>query len=149
MGGDIFLDKEGIKALIPHRDPFLFLDEVLEVNRESRSIVCRWDVSPDAWFFQGHFPDFPITPGVLIVESLAQAAGVYAMLTVDREYHNRPFFFASIEKVKFKRPVSPGAQLRLQAVLIKKSMNFWKFDTEASAGGEVCAEAVIMATIQA
>lgn len=144
---DVLFSRDEIKKRIPHRDPFLFLDDVVKFDRESQSIVCRWRPAPDEWFFQGHFPGFPITPGVLIVESLAQAAGMYAMLEVEK-YHNKPFFFASIEKVRFKKPVQPGTQLFLNATLLKKSMNFWRFETKACAEEGLCAEAVIMATMQ-
>src|ERR671933_1152565 len=103
-----------IEAIIPHRDPFLFLDEVLELE-PGRRVVARKRVRGDEWFFPGHFPGRPIMPGVIMVEALAQA-GCIAVLT-EEENRGKLALFAGIDDVRFKRIVSPGAELILTCEL--------------------------------
>src|SRR2546423_2205786 len=102
--------REQIEAIIPHRDPFLFLDEILELEPGSR-VVARKQVRAEEWFFPGHFPGRPILPGVIMVEALAQA-GAIAVLSVD-ENRGKLVLFAGIDDVRFKRIVEPGDELTL------------------------------------
>lgn len=102
--------REGIEAIIPHRDPFLFLDEVLELEPGVR-VVARKRVRADEWFFPGHFPGRPIMPGVIMVEALAQA-GAVAVLSME-ENRGKLALFAGIDDVRFKRIVEPGEDLTL------------------------------------
>ena len=106
--------REAIEQIIPHRDPFLFLDEVLELEPGAR-VLARKQVRGDEWFFPGHFPGRPIMPGVIMVEALAQA-GAVAALTVDGNA-GKLVLFAGIDDLRFKRLVSPGAELLLECVL--------------------------------
>jgi 3-hydroxyacyl-[acyl-carrier-protein] dehydratase len=106
--------RDVIEAIIPHRDPFLFLDEVVELEPGSR-VVARKSVLPGEWFFPGHFPGRPIMPGVIMVEALAQA-GAVAVLSVD-ENRGRLALFAGIDDVRFKRIVEPGDDLTLTCEL--------------------------------
>ena len=102
--------REGIEAIIPHREPFLFLDEVVELEPGVR-VVARKRVRPDEWFFPGHFPGRPIMPGVIMVEALAQA-GAVAVLS-EEENRGKLALFAGIDDVRFKRIVEPGDELTL------------------------------------
>jgi 3-hydroxyacyl-[acyl-carrier-protein] dehydratase len=106
--------RDGIEAIIPHRDPFLFLDEVLELDPGVR-VVARRDVRADDWFFPGHFPERPIMPGVIMVEALAQA-GAVAVLSLE-ENRGKLALFAGIDDVRFKRIVEPGESLTLTCEL--------------------------------
>ncbi len=106
--------REGIEAIIPHRDPFLFLDEVLELEPGVR-VVARKTVQPDEWFFPGHFPGRPIMPGVIMVEALAQA-GAVAVLSEEKN-RGKLALFAGIDGVRFKRIVEPGDVLTLTCEL--------------------------------
>src|SRR5437016_7843476 len=102
--------REQIESIIPHRDPFLFLDEVLELEPGKR-IVARKRVRPDEWFFPGHFPGRPIMPGVIMVEALAQAGAVAVL--AEEENRGKLALFAGIDDVRFKRIVGPGDELTL------------------------------------
>jgi 3-hydroxyacyl-[acyl-carrier-protein] dehydratase len=102
--------REQIEAIIPHRDPFLFLDEVLELE-PGRRVVARKQVRPDEWFFAGHFPGRPIMPGVIMVEALAQAGAVAVL--AEEENRGKLALFAGIDGVRFKRIVTPGEELTL------------------------------------
>jgi 3-hydroxyacyl-[acyl-carrier-protein] dehydratase len=147
MLNKVFLDQEGIKKLIPHRDEFLLIDSVLDFNKDEESITCSRAIKKNDWFFKGHFPDHPIMPGVLIIEALAQSAAVYAMLNMPEDQHNKPVFFVSIENARFKAPVYPESDLILCAKCIKKSRMLWKFHCVAKLQEKICTEATIMATI--
>ena len=102
--------REQIEAIIPHRDPFLFLDEVLELD-PGRRVVARKRVRPDEWFFAGHFPGRPIMPGVIMVEALAQAGAVAVL--AEEENRGKLALFAGIDELRFKRIVEPGDELTL------------------------------------
>src|SRR5437870_753381 len=102
--------REQIEAIIPHRDPFLFLDEVLELE-PGRRVLARLLVRPDEWFFAGHFPGRPIMPGVIMVEALAQAGAVAVL--AEEENRGKLALFAGIDDVRFKRIVEPGDELTL------------------------------------
>jgi 3-hydroxyacyl-[acyl-carrier-protein] dehydratase len=106
--------REGIEEIIPHREPFLFLDEIVELE-PGVWVVARKQVRPDEWFFPGHFPDRPIMPGVIMVEALAQA-GAVAVLSLE-ENRGKLALFAGIDDVRFKRIVEPGEELTLECRL--------------------------------
>ncbi len=113
---EIVYNKEQIKEIIPHRDPFLLIDEVNEIEVGKRVVATKYIKEDDFWF-KGHFPEHPVTPGVLMVEMLAQA-GCVAMLALP-ENKGKLGFFAGIDKVKFKRQVVPGDTLKLEVEIIK------------------------------
>ena len=113
---DIVLNQEQIKEIIPHRDPFLLIDEVLEMELGKR-IVARKNIKVDDFWFKGHFPEYPVVPGVLMIEMLAQA-GAVAMLSMD-EHKGKIGFLAGVDKAKFRRQVVPGDTLLLEVEIIK------------------------------
>jgi len=135
-----------ILNLLPHRYPFLLVDRVREFQ-EGKSLVAIKNVTINEPFFQGHFPQKPVMPGVLILEALAQATGLLAFRTENRgAERDSLYYFVGIDKARFKRPVEPGDQLRLSVDLIKTKRGIWVFDAEASVDGSVAATAVIMCT---
>ena len=111
------LDQAGIEALIPHRAPFLLLDRIVSEDRATQTLVAELDVRPDAFWTPGHFPGMPIMPGVLQVEALAQAMGVYVART--EGFGNHLGVFAKIEECRFTRMVVPGETLRLEIQMQK------------------------------
>jgi 3-hydroxyacyl-[acyl-carrier-protein] dehydratase len=134
------LDIEQIKEIIPHRYPFLLVDRILEVE-EGKSAVGIKNVSANEEFFNGHFPDYPVMPGVLIVEALAQV-GAVAMLKKE-ENRGRLAFFAGIDGCRFKKQVKPGDQLRIEVEIIRLRGPIGKGKAVATVDGEVACEAEI------
>src|SRR6266545_2525727 len=132
--------REVIEQIIPHRDPFLFLDEVLELE-PGRRVVARKRVTPDEWFFPGHFPGRPIMPGVIMVEALAQA-GAVAVLSLP-ENRGKLALFAAIDDCRFKRTVVPGDRLLLKVEVEKLRGMFGRARGVASVDGEVAVEATL------
>lgn len=134
------LDIEQIKEIIPHRYPFLLVDRILEVEEGVRAVGIK-NVSANEEFFNGHFPDYPVMPGVLIVEALAQV-GAVAMLKKE-ENRGRLAFFAGIDGCRFKKQVKPGDQLRLEVEIIRLRGPIGKGKAVATVDGEVTCEAEI------
>lgn len=139
---------EKIKSLIPHRYPFLLVDRVLDVTEQN--IHALKNVTINEPFFQGHFPDSPVMPGVLIVEALAQAAGILMGNTIELSgvsMEDKLMFFMSIDNVKFRQVVAPGDQVHLQVELTQKRASIAKFAGKALVDGKVVTEANFMAMI--
>ncbi|OLC55675.1 MAG: 3-hydroxyacyl-[acyl-carrier-protein] dehydratase FabZ [Chloroflexi bacterium 13_1_40CM_4_68_4] len=139
------LDRDAIKRVIPHREPFLLLDRVVELEPGVRAVAEK-DVRADDWWFPGHFPDRPIMPGVMQVEALAQTAAVCAMAMP--EFEGGMGLFAGIDEIRFKRIVVPGETLRLEAVMLKLHRAFGRAKVTASVNGEVSTEGEIMFVLQ-
>lgn len=140
------LDIRDIIMHLPHRYPFLLVDRVLDYQT-GRSLRALKNVTINEPFFQGHFPDHPIMPGVLIIEALAQAAAVLAYLTEDQK--NALVYFVGIDKARFRRPVGPGDQLFLNVSVERKRAGIWQMAAQASVDEQVVASAVLMATLKA
>ena len=134
-----------IMRYLPHRYPFLLVDRIVEMEPGKRIVGIK-NVSSNEPFFQGHFPGHPIMPGVLIIEAMAQTAGVLSMLMVE-DPSSKVIYFMSIDKAKFRHPVSPGDQLRLELDVIKIRVPIMKFAGKAFVGDKKVAEAELTATI--
>ena len=142
------MDINHILQHLPHRYPFLLIDRVTEFNA-GESLVGYKNVTYNEPFFQGHFPERPIMPGVLILEAMAQATGLLAFKTVERgAKRDSLYFLVGMDKARFKRPVEPGDQLVLRADLLRERRGIWVFDCSAKVEGQVAATAQIMCTEQ-
>ncbi|MES9995471.1 3-hydroxyacyl-ACP dehydratase FabZ [Desulfovibrio aminophilus] len=133
------IDIQRILGMLPHRYPFLLVDRVTEVDYQANTITAYKNVTVNEPFFQGHFPGLPVMPGVLILEALAQAGGLFVMSHPDLALNGKLFLFASADKVKFRRPVVPGDQLFLHVSDFRRKMNLWKMSAVAKVGGETAA----------
>ena len=141
---DIILDINGILKQLPHRYPFLLVDRVLECH-EGKSIRAIKNVTYNEPYFPGHFPHRPVMPGVIIIEALAQAAGILAFRTAKVvPDDNTQFYFVGIDKARFRRPVEPGDQLILNATLQRQMRGIWKFGAVATVAGEEVASFQLM-----
>jgi beta-hydroxyacyl-ACP dehydratase FabZ len=139
------LDSVAIQKLLPHRYPFLLIDRVIELSAEK--VVALKNVTVNEPFFTGHFPGHPIMPGVLIVEAMAQAGGVMAFTELNATAETHLVFFMGIDKVKFRKPVVPGDQLRLEVAPTRKGGTIWKLAGKAFVGEQLVTEAEFLATI--
>ena len=140
------IDIARIMHAIPHRYPFLLIDRVVDVVRNESAIGVK-NVSVNESFFQGHFPNHPVMPGVLIIESMAQTAAVLVVETLGPEAAGKVVYFMSIEGAKFRRPVVPGDQLRIHVAKERNRGNVWKFHAIARVDGVAVAEATYAAMI--
>jgi 3-hydroxyacyl-[acyl-carrier-protein] dehydratase len=139
--GKTTLDIVEIMCILPHRYPFLLIDRVVDLTRKQR-IVALKNVTINEPFFQGHFPGFPIMPGVLIVEAIAQAGGALLLTEVgDREH--KLMFFTGIERAKFRKPVLPGDQLRIEVEVVNWRMTAVKMQGRAFVGDKLACEAMV------
>jgi 3-hydroxyacyl-[acyl-carrier-protein] dehydratase len=132
-----------IMKRLPHRYPFLLVDRVLDVE-EGKKITAIKNVTINEPFFVGHFAEFPVMPGVLIIEATAQVAGLLYVLSYGNRKDNELYFFAAIDKARFKRQVIPGDQLVFEVELLKATRGIAKFKAVAKVDGQVAAEAEIM-----
>jgi len=140
------LDIRRVMAALPHRYPMLLVDRVETIVLD-RSITAIKAVSMNEGFFQGHFPDRPIMPGVLIVEALAQAAGILAVESLGLAGSGKLVYFMAIEGAKFRTPVEPGCLLQLDVEFVQKRSSVCKFSGKASVDGKLAAEANFTAMI--
>lgn len=139
------IDIKEIFSVLPHRYPFLLVDMILEFEPNIRAVGIK-NVTINEPFFQGHFPNNPVMPGVLIIEAMAQVAGIMAFKS---GAEGKNVYFMSIEKAKFRKPVLPGDQLRLEVQVIHKRGNVWKFSGNAFAGDQLKSEAEFTAMVAA
>lgn len=138
------LDIHEILKHLPHRYPFLLIDRVLECE-PGKHLVGIKNVSYNEPYFTGHFPQRPVMPGVLILEALAQATGILAFKTLGRvPDENALYYFVGIDKGRFKQPVNPGDQLRLEVEYVKQMRGIWKFNGKALVDGNVVCSAELM-----
>lgn len=133
-----------IKNYLPHRYPFLLVDRVVDL-KEGESIKAIKNVTVNEPFFNGHFPEEPVMPGVLIIEALAQATGLLGFKTMgETRQQNTLYLLVSVDKARFKRQVVPGDQLELHATLLKRKGIMWVFDTKGIVDGKIVASAELM-----
>jgi 3-hydroxyacyl-[acyl-carrier-protein] dehydratase len=143
------MDIHAILEHLPHRYPFVLVDKVLSLEL-GKEIVAVKNVSVNEPYFPGHFPYHPVMPGVLIVEAMAQAAAILSFRTMETKPNNDSiYYFAGIDKVRFKKPVSPGDQLILKVKIDRILRGIWKYCGEASVDGVVVAEAEMMCILKA
>jgi beta-hydroxyacyl-ACP dehydratase FabZ len=135
------LDINEIREILPHRYPFLLVDRIVEMDAEH--IVGIKNLTVNEPFFQGHFPDFPVMPGVLIVEAMAQTAGVLVLKSME-DRHNKLVLLVAIENARFRRPVVPGDTLRMEMKVIRRKASVAKMAGVATVDGVVVAEAEVM-----
>lgn len=144
---EVNIDAVEIQRVLPHRFPFLLVDKIEKMSK-TKAIGYK-NVTINEWFFQGHFPNYPIMPGVLIIEGLAQCAGVLALKSIGYSSEKPPLiFFATIDNVKFRNPVFPGDKLIYEVEVLKLSSKFGKFKGVAKVNDKICVEAEMMAMIQ-
>lgn len=140
----ISMDVTEIKKYLPHRYPFLFVDRVVSLVK-GESIVAYKNITGNEEIFNGHFPQAPIFPGMLIVEALAQAAGILGFKTMGKTpEQGSVYLFAGADNVRFKRQVIPGDRLQLEVSIVSEKRGIWKFDCKASVDGELAAKATIL-----
>ena len=141
------LNKEQIKKLLPHREPMLLIDELYDIKK-LKSAVGVVDVKKNSFFVQGHFPDQPVMPGVLIVEAFGQSAAALTAHGIDKStYENKLVFLMSVEKARFRNPVIPDCKLKLNIEALRSHGKVWKYKGEAFVGGQKMADAIWSATI--
>ncbi|MBI4527631.1 MAG: 3-hydroxyacyl-ACP dehydratase FabZ [Deltaproteobacteria bacterium] len=138
------LDVREIFKSIPHRYPFLLVDKILEVDGDQKIIGIK-NVTINESFFQGHFPNRPLMPGVLICEAMAQVGAIFAYSARGGTNGEKVFLLTGLDRVKFKRPVEPGDQLRLELTSLRRRGTFWKMKGVATVDGKLVAQAEISA----
>lgn len=140
------LEITDIKKRIPHRYPFLLIDRVIDINVEEQTAVALKAVSGNEPFFEGHFPTKPIMPGVLTVEAMAQTAAVFVTEAVEAAV-GKLVFFMTVDKARFRRPITPGDQVRVEVKLLRSKGSVYRFEGKAKVDGKVAAEAEFAAMI--
>ena len=143
----IDIDAKGVMRMIPHRYPFLMIDKVIDVVANEQATGIK-NVSINEHYFQGHFPSRPVMPGVLIIEAMAQTAAVLVVHTLGEAFHGKLVYFMSVDNARFRRPVMPGDQLRLEVKKDRHRGPVWKFNGIGKVGDQVVAEADFAAMIR-
>ena len=141
------MDIKEIREYLPHRYPFLLVDRVTELDIENKTIRAYKNVSVNEPFFNGHFPQHPIMPGVLIIEAMAQAAGILAFKVLNAKPSDGTlYYFVGSDKLRFRQPVLPGDKLVLEANFLSSKRQIWKFECKATVDGKaVCSAEIICA----
>ncbi|RJQ13704.1 MAG: 3-hydroxyacyl-[acyl-carrier-protein] dehydratase FabZ [Nitrospiraceae bacterium] len=137
------MDSREIQKILPHRFPFLLVDRILDIQPKEKAVGLK-NVTINEPFFQGHFPNYPIMPGVLVIEAMAQVAGILAFHSGAK---GKAVYFMSIEKAKFRRPVVPGDQIRFEVTVLQHRNNVWKFTGQAFVEDKLVAEADFAAMV--
>lgn len=140
------LDIEGVKRLIPHRYPFLLVDKVVDIKPDVSCVGIK-NVTINEPFFQGHFPQRPVFPGVLIIESMAQTAGCLVVATLGPESEGKLVYFMTVDDARFRKPVVPGDQMYVHVTKVRSRGPVWKFTGEAKVDGKLVAQATYSAMI--
>ena len=138
------MDITDIRRHLPHRSPFLLVDRVVEL-KAGEFIVAYKNLSINEAYFDGHFPDNPIFPGVLLLEAMAQAAGILGFYSQDKTNDDgSTYYFAGADNLRFKRPCVPGDRVMLRATVVSQRRGIWKFDVSSDVEGELAASATIL-----
>ena len=138
------ITKDDIKKYLPHREPFLFIDGVVEII-ENETIHAKKLISEDEYFLEGHFPGNPIFPGVIIIEALGQASGILGFTTMKKTPEEGSIYvLAGVDKVRFRRRVRPGDTIDLYSKVVSEKRGIWKFDCKAELKNEIVCTATIL-----
>lgn len=138
------MDISEIRKHLPHRYPFLLVDRVLELNLGESIVACK-NISINEPCFNGHFPELPVFPGVLLLEAMAQAAGILGFKTMNKTPADGSiYYFVGADDLRFKRPCVPGDQVMLRARILSDRRGIWKFDVSSDVDGVLCASATIL-----
>lgn len=140
------VDIERIMEMIPHRYPFLMIDRVVDIVTDVKATGLK-NVTVNENYFAGHFPRKPVMPGVLIIEAMAQTAAVLVVHTLGPEFEGKLVYFMSVDGARFRKPVRPGDQMRVEVVKQRKRRNVWRFEGRATVEGALAAEATYSAMI--
>ena len=136
--------KDDIKKYLPHRDPFLFIDEVMDIDQNNQIHVRKY-ISPDEYFLDGHFPNNPIFPGVIIIEALGQASGILGFVKMNKTPDEGSIYvLAGVDKVRFRKRVRPGDTLDIYSKVLGEKRGIWKFDCRAELDKELVCSAIIL-----
>ncbi len=146
MSLETTLDQNRIKDMIPHRDPFLLIDRIEDLKPDVSAVGIK-NVTGDEDFFRGHFPGHPVMPGVLIVEAMAQTAGVLVVASLGSDAEGKLVYFMTVDSARFRKPVVPGCVLELNVELIRSKRNVYKFSGKAMVDGKLVSQAVFSAMI--
>ena len=138
------IKKEDIKKYLPHREPFLFIDEVLDIKENTQIHATKY-ISNEEYFLQGHFPNNPIFPGVIIIEALGQASGILGFVSMNKTPEQGSIYvLAGVDKVRFRKTVRPGDNIDLYSKVISEKRGIWKFECRAELDGELICTATIL-----
>ena len=138
------INKEDIKKYLPHREPFLFVDEVIEVI-ENKEIHATKYINEDEYFLNGHFPNNPIFPGVIIIEALGQASGILGFVSMNKTPEEGSIYvLAGVDKVMFRKRIRPGDNIDLFSKVVSEKRGIWKFDCRAELDNELVCSAIIL-----
>ena len=138
------IKKEDIKKYLPHREPFLFIDEVLDIKENTQIHATKY-ISSEEYFLQGHFPNNPIFPGVIIIEALGQASGILGFVSMNKTPEQGSIYvLAGVDKVRFRKRVRPGDNIDLYSKVISEKRGIWKFECRAELDGELICTATIL-----
>ena len=138
---------EKILEILPHRYPFILIDRIIKIEAGKKAVAIK-NVTINEPHFQGHFPDRPIMPGVLLIEALAQVGGVLALGSeYEKAVKEKNFFFSAIDKVRFRKPVVPGDQIKLEVEVVKRKGNFWKLKGRGLVEDSIVVQAEFMGAI--
>lgn len=140
------IDVHRIMEMIPHRYPFLMIDRVVDIVPGAKATGVK-NVTINEPYFAGHFPERPVMPGVLIIEAMAQTAAVFVVHTLGSDSEGKLVYFMSVDRARFRKPVEPGDQLRVEVSKQRSRGNVWKFSGEATVDGKLVAEATYAAMI--
>lgn len=140
-------DINKIMTMIPHRYPFLLIDKMVDIDVETGAVGIK-NVTANDQFFQGHFPDHPVMPGVLVIEAMAQTAAAFVVFKLGDDAQEKLVYFMTIDKARFRAPVVPGDRLELHVKVTKNRGTIWKFSGEAIVDGKVVADAQFGAMIR-
>jgi 3-hydroxyacyl-[acyl-carrier-protein] dehydratase len=136
-----------IQNYLPHRFPFLLIDKVIELNK-NKSIIAQKNVSNNEPFFQGHFPDYPVFPGVLLLESMAQATAILDVESNDRDMSNQLYYFVGVDKARFKKQVMPGDIVIINASLTQSKSDIHKFSAECRVDNKIVCTANLIGAVR-